>query len=538
MLDNGRPTPLAPASWLPMVIIALGQALLAFNFAALSISMGGIVASFQTAPTTVGTAIILHALAVSAFILLGAKLGERFGSKRFFQAATALFLGAMVLMATSRSVAVMLAAQAVAGLAGAGLRPTLVVLIANHYHGRQQSEALGWLGAARAMAGVFAFVIIGILERFVSWRIAFGLLVLIAAATLALSPTLKPSPSRPEMRLDPVGVLLSAAAVIVFTFGLDHLSHWGVWRARPAAPFDILGLSPAILMIAAGLMLLWAFAAWTRWRAAEGKTPLLDLAILQSPPERAALVTMFLAGAVEAATIFAVPLYIQIVQGRDAFQTAVATLPFMLAFFSSAILIVRLFPRFTPRQIARTALLFVATGAFWLAWVVRNDWNTFPILVGLVATGLGQGALATLLFNVLVSASPKELAGDIGALRGAANNLSASVGTALMGALLVGVLSAGVYAHVSASPVITAELRGQLDLDNVNFLSNERLVDRLQHTTATPEEVIEAVRINEVTRLRSLKIAFLALGTLSLLVIVPARRLPAYKPGEVPAETG
>jgi len=68
-----------------MVIIALGQSLLAFNFAALSISMGGMVASFETPPTTVGTAIVLHSLVVSAFILLGAKLGERFGSRSFFR---------------------------------------------------------------------------------------------------------------------------------------------------------------------------------------------------------------------------------------------------------------------------------------------------------------------------------------------------------------------------------------------------------------------------------------------------------------------
>lgn len=52
------------------------------------------------------------------------------------------------------------------------------------------------------------------------------------------------------------------------------------------------------------------------------------------------------------------------------------------------------------------------------------------------------------------------------------------------------------------------------------------------------EEVSKAVRINEAARLRSLKIAFLALGSVSLLAIFPARRLPAYKPGEVPSEKG
>ncbi|HAB19359.1 MAG TPA: MFS transporter [Verrucomicrobiales bacterium] len=538
MPGHGRPTPPPQSSWLPMIVIALGQALLAFNFAALSISMGGIVASFQIPPTTVGTAIILHTLAVSAFILLGAKLGQRFGSTRFFQASTALFFVAMVLMATSGSVAVMLVAQALAGFAGAGLRPTLVVLIANHYHGRQQSEALGWLGSARAMAGALAFVLIGILERFVSWRIAFGLLVVAAGVTLLLSSTLKASPRRTDVSFDYFGVFLSAAAVLVLTLGLNQLSHWGVWRARPTAPLDILGWSPAPLMIATGLILGSAFVIWIRRRVAEKKSPLLDLAIVRAPPERAAILALFLMGSVEAGIVFAVPLYIQIVQGRDAFQTAMVTLPFMFAFFAAAFLIVRQFSRFTPRQIASVAILLVAAGSFWLAWVVRNDWNTVPMVVGLGLTGLGQGALATLLLNVLVSASPKELAGDVGALRAATNNLSASVGTALMGALLVGVLSANVMTYVSASPVITAELRDQLDLDSINFVSNDRLVERLARTTATPEQVAEAVRINESTRLRSLKIAFVALGAVSLLSIFPASRLPRYKPGEVPSESG
>jgi hypothetical protein len=90
--------------------------------------------------------------------------------------------------------------------------------------------------------------------------------------------------------------------------------------------------------------------------------------------------------------------------------------------------------------------------------------------------------------------------------------------------------------YVNASPVITAELREQLDLNSVNFVSNDRLVERLSHTTATPEQVAEAVRINESTRLRSLKVAFLALGSVSLLAMFPIRRLPAYRPGEVPPE--
>jgi MFS family permease len=84
--------------WLPMIVIAMGQALMSFNVSALPISMGGMVSDLGVTPTTVGTAIVTYSLGVSGFIMLGAKLGQRFGSKLFFQAAVSLFLVALIIM--------------------------------------------------------------------------------------------------------------------------------------------------------------------------------------------------------------------------------------------------------------------------------------------------------------------------------------------------------------------------------------------------------------------------------------------------------
>ena len=52
-----------------------------------------------------------------------------------------------------------------------------------------------------------------------------------------------------------------------------------------------------------------------------------------------------------------------------------------------------------------------------------------------------------------MTASPKELAGDVGSLRGTTQNLAAAVGTAVAGALLVGLLSAAVLSSIAASPI-------------------------------------------------------------------------------------
>ncbi len=518
------------SSWVPMVVIGMGQALMSFNVSSIPVSMSGMVESFNVPPTTVGTAVVLYSLGVSGFIMLGAKLGQRFGAKKFFQGAVSLFLIAMVAMVLSPNAGIMLACQALAGLAGAALVPTLVALIASHYSGKQQAKAVGWLGSARAIAGVLALVIVGFVATVLSWRWAFGLLIIHSSVILFLSRKLKPSPSRPEVKIDIAGVAISAVAIILITFGFNNVRNWGVIVAKAAAPFNILGVSPAPVMIVIGLILGMAFFVWTQRRAAQDKTPLLALEVVQSPKEWAAVIALFIVVGIEGAINFAVPLYIQIVQGSPAFQTSIAMMPFMITVFFTAILVVRLYDRYSPRTIASCAYVFIAAGTGWLAYVTHSNWSTAPVILGLIAVGLGQGALVTLLFNVLVTAAPKELAGDVGSMRGVTQNLAVAVGTALVGAMLVGILTNIITTNVNENPVLSAELRDEVNLYNLNFLSDEQLKERLSHTSATPSEMTEALAVNAEARIRALKIGFLILCALAMLAIVPCRWLPAYKP--------
>ena len=520
--------------WIPMIAIALGQAVMSFNVAALPVSMGGMVQSFNVPPTTVGTGIVLYSLAVAGFVMLGAKLCQRFGAVIVFRSVIGLFGVAQVLMTFSPVATVMLTAQLLAGLSAAAIVPSLVALIAHHYHGQQQATAIGALGSARAAAGVTAFLIGGILGTFIGWRPVFGILIGVAAIVFFLSFKLKPAQGRPEVKIDPLGVVLAAAAIILISLGFNNLNRWGLGVARPGAPFEILGLSPAPLMIVVGIVLLQSFIMWTRRQQASGKTPLLDLRVVTSSRERAAVMCMFAVVLLEAMLNFSVPLYIQIIQGRTPIETAVAMLPFNLTVFFTAMLVVRLYKSFTPRRIGQAGFAICTVALLWLAFVVRNDWSAIPVMFGLIAFGIGQGALVTLVFNVLVTAAPKELAGDVGSLRGTTQNLAAGVGTALAGALLVGLLSSMIIYRLAENPNLPVEVQSQIDLDNITFVTNDRLLSIMQRTTATPEQIQEAVSINVKSRLRALKMALLIMAGVSLLVILPASGLPDYKPGEIP----
>jgi len=118
-------------------------------------------------------------------------------------------------------------------------------------------------------------------------------------------------------------------------------------------------------------------------------------------------------------------------------------------------------------------------------------------------------------------------------LRGTTNNLAAAVGTAVAGALLVGLLSAIMLGNIAASPKLTPELQAQIDLNSINFISNDQTV--LAGTPANPAQIAEAVRVNTESRLRALKLGLLVMAGLAFLAIIPAGRLPSYLPGEIPA---
>ena len=75
-----------------------------------------------------------------------------------------------------------------------------------------------------------------------------------------------------------------------------------------------------------------------------------------------------------------------------------------------------------------------------------------------------------------------------------------------------------------------------MDLDSINFISNDRLQTVLSATNASPAQVAEAVRVNTESRLRALKFGLLLMAGIAMLAIFPASRLPNYLPGEIPKE--
>jgi MFS family permease len=520
-------------SWLPMGVIASVQIQLAFQVSALIISMGAIGEEFDSSPTAIATAVVVYSLSVAGFVMLGAKIGAALGSRLVFQVSILVHGAAMAWVAFSQSPSAIIQAQIVAGLAAAAAVPALVVMIAAHYRARQQEKALGILGAAQAIAGVMAFLIVGFLGTSIGWRWPFGFLAILAVMNVYLSFRLERVDREPGIGIDWIGAALAASSITLISVGVDNLNSWGLLLANSAAPFSVFQLSPAPILVIAGVILVQGFFFWLRKRQREGKSQLFAVQILDGPEERAATFNLLIIAALGPAINFLLPLYIQIVQGRSSLETAIAIIPYTLAIFASAILVVQLYSVIPPKTIARFGFATVAIGLFLFASAINNSWSDPAVIGSLIVVGIGEGALLTLMFNILVSGAPKALAGHVGSLRGTVNNLAAGLGTAIASLLAIGILGMLIASSIEDHPDLPPPLISQINLDNVDFLTNEELEAVLVGLDASPEEIRAAQEINEDTRLRALKASVVVLALVALVALIPAGRLPAYKPGDI-----
>jgi MFS family permease len=523
------------ASWLPLIIIVLAQLQMGFNVSAVPVSIGPIAEDLNAPATAISTALVVYSLFVAAFVMLGAKIGKLLGERLVFQAGVVAHGISMVIMAVSTDAGAMNTAQLIAGIAAALLVPTLVVLIAANYRGQQQSQALGILSSIPAIASGAAFVIAGLIATALSWRYSFGLIALLSVAVFILSFRLPAIPRQPHIKIDLVGVILSAMAIAMMLFAFNNINNWGLLLATDRAPFSVLGISPVPIMLVLGIVLGQGFFAWTEKRVIDKKVPLLAMEVLDSSEEKNAVIAFLVAGALSSAVSFLIPLYIQFVQGRSPLETAIAIVPYAIAVAAAAILSLRLYSKMTPKMIGVICFILIAVGSAFVAFAISGNWGTLAVILGLVLLGLGEGAMLTLLFNVLVSASPKELAGDVGALRGVANNVSSALGAAFAGVVAVGLLGLVITTAFNQSALPPA-LKTEINFNQINFVSNEQLKTVLANTSVTPEQLDEAVRINEDARLRSLRATFLLIAAISLLSIFPALKLPNYLPHELSAK--
>ena len=183
-----------------------------------------------------------YLLSLSALILLGGSLGDRFGRRRLFVIGTVVFAAASVLCGLAPTPLLLIVARILQGVGAALLMPGSLAMIQGVVRGaRTEARAIGaWSGLAGISTAIGPFVG-GWLIEYASWRWIFLINVPLAAITIVVAQRSVPETSDPDAspHFDIAGAALVSLALAGTTYALIE---WGVDRPRSSPPRSV---SPA-----------------------------------------------------------------------------------------------------------------------------------------------------------------------------------------------------------------------------------------------------------------------------------------------------
>ena len=287
--------------------------------------------------------------------------------------------------------------------------PAIAALTAGNYEGRERALAFGLLGGI-AGAGVAAGPLIGgFVTSAWTWRVVFASETVVVVTILLFGVRrIRDTPPVAREPLDKVGAALSALGLGLVVFGILKTSQWGL--ITPIAPPTVggteitpFGLSVVPFIVAAGVVVLLGFRRWEAHMVQLGRVPLLRPDLLRIPQLRAGL-SMFVSGyLIMAGTFFVLPLYLQLVLGKDAFETGVAILPISIAMIIAAVVGGRLATRVSPRRIVQVGLGILFVGLIGLLSSITPELTTPLFQISLAGFGAGVGLVVSQLGNVVMS---------------------------------------------------------------------------------------------------------------------------------------
>jgi len=429
--------------WLALYVLCFGVLMIVLDTTVVTVALPSIQRSLGFSDTALVWVLNAYMLTYGGFLLLGGRLGDLYGNRRWFLIGLLAFVGASLACGIATSQWLLVVARAVQGIGGAIVTAVALALIMNLFtEPSERAKAMGVYGFICAAGGSLGEILGGVLTQWLNWHWIFLVNLPIGIAVYIFCLSLLPRDALPEQRqrLDATGAVLVTAGLMLAVYAVigGNAAGWG---------------SPqTLLTLAAGVALLAAFF----FAEKRVRDPLMPLHLLK----RRNLATANIVGILWSAGMFAwfviTALYLQRVVGYTPLQVGLSFIPadMLMAAFSlglSAKLVIRFGFR-TPLWIG----LAIAGGGLLLISQAPLDGRYLPhILPGMLMLGIGGG----MAFNPLLLAAMSDVDESQAGLASGITNTAFMMG----GALGLAVLASLADAWTAAALAEGADERGALN---------------------------------------------------------------------------
>ncbi len=521
--------------WGALVVLSLAQFLMVLDQAVMNVSISQLVEDFDTNVTTIQGVITFYSLTMATLMITGGKVGDILGRRRAFAIGHVIYLTGSAQTAVSWSVGSLLVGWSVLEGVGAALvLPALGALVASNYEGRDRVAAFGVIGGVSGVGIAVGPIVGGFFTTNLSWRWVFVGEVIIAVIIVLLVRLIRDAPVDRKPKLDYLGAVLTAVGLGMIVIGALQSSSWG-WVTPKNSPVEPFGFALTPFVIAGGIFVLWIFRVWQKHREQRGQDPLIKLDLLEIPSLRSGLGSFLAQNTILLGIFFTLPLYFQIVLGYDALETGIRMLPISIAMFVTSTSGPALAQRVAPRRIVQAGFVTLVLAAFLMMAQIEPDLDGYGFGFALVVLGVGMGLIASQLGNIIQSSVDASDRGEAGGLQYTAQQLGSALGTALIGAIVIGSLVTAFIDNIEPNEAVPTEITEEIAVrvtSGASFVSADQVEQGLRDAgveSATTDEIVAGYSDAQLEALKRglLFAAFVALAALFATRNLPSKRLGA-----------
>jgi EmrB/QacA subfamily drug resistance transporter len=404
-----------------------------------NVALPSIQRALHTSPETLQWTIDAYVLTFAVLILLGGKLGDRFGRKRMFLVGLGIFTLASAACAQATTDTQLVAFRAVQGAGAALLNPLSLSILVAAFPRKQLPTAIGIWAGVSALGLSVGPLLGGFLVERVSWSAVFWVNVPIGAIAAGVCLwAVAESRDERHRHLDVVGTALVTTGLFALVIALIGANSDG-WTSASS-----LGL------LVASAVLIALFMVWEH-RNAE---PMVPLRLFVRPAFSTSSIVSLLVGFAFIGVLYLIVLYFQNVMGYSPLQAGLRTLPLTLTQALVAANAGRLDRRFGARTKMTVGLLLLSAGLFGLAQIhVGTSYNAiwpFQLLLG-----LGMGLVMPAVAAAGMAAADPEQSGVASGVINASRQVGGALGIAVLGSIAATVTRADWQQKLSQLPPAT-----------------------------------------------------------------------------------
>ncbi len=439
-------TKTASSFWPIVFPLALAQFVCSYAATTMNVSIGSIAQDLGTDVHSIQITITLFTLTMAALMIPGSKLTDIWGRKICFVIGLIVYgLGALIAALAPALGLLIFGYSLLEGVGSALLIPPVYILVTVTFPDLpSRAKSFGIISAAAGIGAAAGPLIGGLITSTISWRASFIVQVLVVALIIFLSRRISdPGIQGAKPGFDVTGAILSAAGLFFIVLGILQAGTYGWFTAREDFAIGNIvlihqgGISPVWLFVGVGALILLWFFIHIRSRERAGKEPLLSTRLFHNRASNLGLITQNIQWLILQGSFFVISVFLQTVRGYNAIQTGLILTPSTIGVLLSSAIAGRLAKKYSQRTLIRAGFVITTVGMILLLFLANATSSILNFIPGLLFMGLGIGVMLTSSVNVVQSSFPEKDQGEISGLSRSISNLGSSLGTAIVGSVLV-----------------------------------------------------------------------------------------------------